>query len=70
MCIQKLEFVNLIVATIASGQLGEIANVRLGSAVIVNVDKYNRFNVANVCNEYRGYFSNDVTDYDRAQLGN
>lgn len=65
MCVQKIDFKNPVVATIASGKLGEIKHARLGSAVVVLVDKYNRFDIVNVCHTFDGYFSNNVTDYDK-----
>ncbi len=67
MSVQKLEFKNHIVATIASGMLGgDIKYARVGSAVVVVVyDSFSINLVADVCHDYDGYFSNIVTDYDK-----
>lgn len=64
----KVEFMNEIVAIEACTKLQKLNPVRLGSAVVIGVNLYNKREVVNVCATLKGYFANEVTDFDKAQV--
>ena len=64
----KIEFMNEKTAAKACATLNEYGHALLGSAVVIAVNGYNSTHVANVCADFGGFFADDVTDYDIAQV--
>jgi len=66
MCIYKIQLRSEDVATLFCSELTEkrIKTCRLGSAVVVNVTKYNTNLITGLCHKHRGY-TDSANDFDR-----
>jgi len=68
MCTQKIVYNNHVLVTKAALALRDVNHVVLGTAIVVEVNRYTTNQVANVCHQYGGYMANEVTQYDEAKL--